>query len=238
MKNVFKKCVIGILALTVIINLSACSATKNANDSQKGSAIGAATGSILGAIIANNSTRHGKKGNSKLGAALGGILGGAAGALIGKKMDKQAQKISEEIPGATVERIDNGIVVTFDENSGVYFETNKHDINVTSEALLNKLSNILNEYPDTNVLVVGHTDSAGAEAYNLMLSKNRAESVTNFFVNKGLNASRFTTSWYGEEKPIADNSTAEGREKNRRVNIAIIPNETMENTAKRETGQN
>lgn len=161
---------------------------------------------------------------------------GTAGAVIGNKMDKQAQKIEEEIPGAVVERVDDGIVVTFDENSGVYFDTNKYNINSASQATLDKLISVLKEYPDTNILVVGHTDSTGSAEYNMTLSKNRAYSVTNYFTSKGLNSSRFTTNWFGEEQPLHDNSTAEGRAKNRRVNVAIVPNQKMIEDAKREAG--
>lgn len=236
MKTIIKKITISILSFMVLINLGGCSATQNANNSQKGAVIGAAGGAILGAIIGNNTGKKGSGG--ELGAVIGGVVGGTAGVLIGKKMDKQAQQIEEEIPGATVERIDDGIVVTFDENSGVYFETNKYNINAASETMLTKLANILVEYPDTNVLVVGHTDSVGADEYNMTLSKNRANSVTNFFTSKGLNVNRFTTNWFGEEQPVSDNSTAEGRAKNRRVNLAIVPNEKMKEEAKAESGEN
>jgi len=236
MKTIFKNISNIALSMVLILNLSSCEATKNASNTQKGGAIGAAGGAILGAIIGNNTGKKGSGG--ELGAVIGGVLGGTAGVLIGKKMDKQAQQIEEEIPGAIVERIDDGIVVTFDENSGVYFDTNKYNINDDSEVLLNKLSKILVEYPDTNVLVVGHTDSTGADEYNMTLSKNRANSVTNFFTNKGLSVQRFTTSWFGEEKPLADNTTTEGRAKNRRVNLAILPNEKMIEDAKKEAGGN
>ena len=222
--------------MLVVLNLSSCEATKNASNTQKGGAIGAAGGAILGAIIGNNTGKKGSGG--ELGAVIGGVVGGTAGVLIGKKMDKQAQQIEEEIPGAVVERIDDGIVITFDENSGVYFDTNKYNINADSEVLLNKLSGILLEYPDTNVVVVGHTDSTGADEYNMTLSKNRAESVTNFFISKGIASNRFTTSWFGEEQPVADNTTPEGRAKNRRVNLAIVPNDKMKSDAKTESGEN
>lgn len=236
MKTEIKKIGISLLAFILIINLTSCEATKNANNTQKGGAIGAAGGAILGAIIGNN---VGKKGDGgELGAVIGGVIGGGAGVLIGNKMDKQAQQIEQEIPGATVERVDDGIVVTFDENSGVYFDTNKFNINTASETMLTKLAGILKDYPDTNVLIVGHTDSAGADAYNMTLSKNRANAVTNFFTQKGLSASRFTTNWFGEEQPVADNASAEGRAKNRRVNIAIVPNEKMKEDAKKESGEN
>ncbi|SRX56184.1 OmpA family protein [Aequorivita sp. CIP111184] len=235
MKTFFKQTALVTLALTLIVSLGSCEATRNANNKQKGAVIGATGGAILGAIIGNN---VGKGGNGELGAVIGGVVGGGAGVLIGNKMDKQAQKIEEEIPGAQVVRVDDGIVVTFDENSGVYFDTAKYNINTASQNTLDKLANVLKEYPDTDVLVVGHTDSVGAEEMNLTLSKNRAQSVTNYFVqNKGLSSGRFTTNWYGETAPVADNSTAEGRAKNRRVNLAIVPNQKMKNEAKQQAGE-
>lgn len=230
-----KRIITILLAIFTTVSLTNCSATKNANNKQKGAVIGAAGGAILGAIIGNN---VGKGGKGEIGAVIGGVIGGGAGVLIGKKMDEQAQQIEEEIPGAKVERIDDGIVVTFDENSGVYFDTNKFNINTDSESLLTKLSGILKEYPDTNVLIVGHTDSTGADDYNMTLSKNRAYAVTNFFTTSGISEARFTTEWFGEEKPIEPNETKEGRAKNRRVNLAIVPNKKMVEDAKKEAGEN
>ncbi len=223
------------LALVIAISFTNCKTVQNANNKQKGAVIGAAGGAILGAIIGNN---VGKGGNGELGAVIGGVVGGGAGVLIGNKMDKQAQKIEEEIPGAVVERIDNGIVVTFDENSGVHFDTNKYIITPDSKVTLDKLTGVFKEYPNTNILVVGHTDSAGSAEYNMTLSKNRANAVTNYFTGAGLSAGRFTTQWFGENKPTHDNSTAEGRAKNRRVNVAILPNEKMINDAKTQSGEN
>jgi len=235
MKKMFRKVGIMFFALALVTSLGSCEATRNANNKQKGAVIGAGSGAILGAIIGNN---VGKGGNGTIGAVIGGVVGGTAGVLIGDKMDRQAQKIEEEIPGAQVERVDDGIVVTFDENSGVYFDTAKYNINTASQTTLDKLANVLKEYPDTDVLVVGHTDSVGADAMNMTLSKNRAMSVTNYLVQtKGLSSGRFTTNWFGEDAPIADNTTAEGRAKNRRVNLAIIPNEKMKNVANNEAGQ-
>ena len=235
MKTFFKQTALVVLAFTIIISLGSCEATRNANNKQKGAVIGAASGAILGAIIGNN---VGKGGNGELGAVIGGVVGGGAGVLIGAKMDKQAQKIEQEIPGAQVERVDDGIVVTFDENSGVYFDTAKYNINAASQTTLDKLAGVLREYPDTNVLVVGHTDSVGADAMNMTLSKNRAQAVTNYFTqSKGLSSGRFTTNWFGETAPVADNSTAEGRAKNRRVNLAIVPNEKMKQEAQNQAGE-
>lgn len=233
MKTIIKKA--GLLfALVLTISATSCKTVENANNKQKGGVIGATGGAILGAIIGNN---VGKGGNGELGAVIGGVIGGGAGVLVGNKMDKQAQKIEEEIPGAVVERVDNGIVVTFDENSGVYFDTGKYDVNPASQNSLNKLVAVFKEYPDTNVLVVGHTDSVGNEQSNMVLSKNRAYAVTNYLTNQGLNSGRFTTNWFGEAQPTNDNATAEGRAKNRRVNIAILPNDKMIEEAKNEAQQ-
>lgn len=234
MKLTINKLGIILFAMVLSIGLTSCDATKNANNKQKGAVIGATGGAILGAIIGNN---VGKGGNGELGAVIGGVVGGGAGILIGNKMDKQAQKIEEEIPGAKVERVDDAIVVTFDENSGVYFDTAKYNINSASQEALNKLTNVFKEYPDTNILIVGHTDSVGTETSNMTLSKNRAEAVTNYLVQQGLSSGRFTTNWFGETQPMHDNATAEGRAKNRRVNVAIIPNQKMIDDAKTETGE-
>jgi outer membrane protein OmpA-like peptidoglycan-associated protein len=233
MKTIINKFGILLFAVLLTTSFSSCKSVQNANNKQKGAVIGAASGAVIGAIIGNN---VGKGGNGELGAVIGGVVGGATGVLIGAKMDKQAQKIEEEIPGVKVERVDDAIVLTFDEGSGVYFATNKYNINMASEATLNKLIGVFKEYPNTNILVVGHTDSAGANDYNMTLSKNRAYAVSNYLTNKGLSSSRFTTNWFGEEQPMHDNSTAEGRAKNRRVNIAIIPNEQMIEDAKKESG--
>lgn len=226
----------GILILILInaVLFTGCEAIQNANNTQKGAVIGTTGGAILGAIIGNNA---GKGGNGELGAVIGGVIGGTAGVLVGNDMDKQAQKIEEEIPGAEVERVDNGIVVTFDENSGVHFDTNKFNITPDSQITLNKLINVFKEFPDTNILVVGHTDSMGSDEYNMTLSKNRAYAVTNYLTQNGVSSGRLTTNWFGETQPLHDNSTAQGRAKNRRVNVAILPNEKMIKEAKKKAGE-
>lgn len=225
-------------SLSFLIILTSCNAVKNANNKQKGGAIGATGGAILGAIIGNN---VGKGGNGELGAVIGGVIGGSAGVIIGNKMDKQAKRIEEEIPGAEVKRVEDGIVVTFDDGtdgSGVHFATNKSTISADSKTTLNKLIGVFKEYADTDILVVGHTDSAGAEEYNLNLSKDRATAVTNYLISNNINPERVNTNWFGETQPLYDNATASGRSKNRRVNIAILPNEKMINEAKTEAIKN
>ncbi|WP_172915665.1 OmpA family protein [Capnocytophaga canimorsus] len=224
---------ISIILLSALILVS-CDTYNNSNKTQRGAAIGIAGGALLGAILGNN---MGEGGNSEVGAVLGAAIGGAAGSIIGNQMDKQAKKIEEEIPGAEVKRVDEGIIVTFDENSGVYFDTNKSEVNAPSQEILNRLVGVLNEYSQTNVVIVGHTDSTGSNKYNMTLSEKRAKSVTNFFISKGLQQQRFTTQWFGEEKPEYDNATPEGRAKNRRVNVVIVPNEQMKAEAEAQAKQ-
>lgn len=214
--------------------LFGCEATKNANKTQKGAVIGATSGAVIGGIIGNNT----KGGNTALGAIIGGVVGGAAGGYIGNRMDEQAKKIEQEIPGAEVERVGEGINVTFDESSGVYFDTEKYNINAKSQATLNKLAGIFKEYPKSNILVEGHTDDTGSESYNLTLSKNRAQAVSGYLVNNGVSSGRFDTKWYGESQPKYDNTTADGRAKNRRVELAIVASDELKAEAEKAAGEN
>ena len=218
--------------MVVILSLVlGCNTVKNANNTQKGAVIGATGGAVIGGVIGNNVG----KGNTVLGAIIGGVVGGAAGGYIGNRMDRQAERIEEEIPGAEVTRVGEGINVTFNEGAGVYFDTNKSNIKGTSVETLNKLAVIFKEYPQTVILVEGHTDSAGSEEYNMGLSKLRAESVTNYLVSQGLESGRFTTKWYGETQPVADNATTEGKTKNRRVEIGIVASEELKQEAIQKT---
>lgn len=205
-----------------------CDATRNANNKQKGAVIGATGGAVIGGVIGNN---VGDKNNTALGAIIGAVVGGVAGGYIGDRMDRQAEKIEQEIPGAEVTRVGEGINVVFDESSGVYFDTNKYNINSASSTTLNKLAGIFKEYPDTNILVEGHTDNTGADDYNMTLSKQRAQAVTSFLSGQGISTGRFTTNWYGENQPKYDNSTVEGRAKNRRVELAIVASEELKKEA-------
>jgi len=235
MKSIVTKTFYGILSISIIA--AGCDTTRRASNQNKGVAIGGATGAILGGIIGNN---VGKKGNTALGAILGAAIGGAAGGIIGNKMDKQAEKIKTEIPGAKVERVGEGINVTFDENNpdgtkaGVYFATGKYNITANSQLAIDKLVKIFTEYPETNILVEGHTDNVGSNASNMTLSERRAMAVGNELKKDGLAATRLTIKWYGESQPKGDNTTMEGRASNRRVEFSITANEKMKADAKRE----
>ncbi len=230
MKTNLNKIVVALLSVAL---LTSCEAVQNANNTQKGAVIGTAAGAVLGGIIGNNV----KKKNSALGAVIGGVVGGVAGGVIGKQMDKQAQKIESEIPGAEVTRVGEGIDVVFDENSGVYFATNQSTINSKSKTNLNKLVGIFKEYPDTNIIVEGHTDSSGDDSYNMSLSQKRANAVTNYLISQGISKSRLTTYAHGETLPKYDNGTAEGRAKNRRVELGIVANEKMKREAQEQVKQ-
>ncbi|MGB5981935.1 MAG: OmpA family protein [Nonlabens sp.] len=228
MKNI-KRATILLVSFMII----SCGAVKNSNNEQKGTAIGAAGGTILGLIIGNN---VGDGNNQTEGAVIGAVLGGVAGNLIGQRMDKQAKEISEELPGAEVERVGEGIVVTFDEGSGVNFATNQSTLNSSSKQTLDKLTDIMKKYPGTEVLVAGHTDNTGAEDYNLALSKRRATSVMDYLVVDGIDRDRIAMTYSGESDPRASNETAEGRAENRRVEIAIVAGEEMREEAKQQAG--
>lgn len=212
--------------------LTSCKAIQNSNNTQKGAVIGTTAGAILGAVIGNN---VGNKNNSELGAVLGGVIGGVTGGIIGNKMDKQAREIKEAVPGAQVERIGEGIKLTLGENS-IRFNTNKSTLTDTAQANLDKLVPVFKEYENTNIVIYGYTDSTGKADYNQVLSEKRANSVKSYLASKGLVSSRFTTTGLGIIEPIASNDTAAGRSKNRRVEFAIIANEKMIDSAKKEAG--
>jgi len=218
---------VSILGLAVLMIagsfLSSCEAAKNTNKAQRGAGIGAVGGAVIGGILGNN---LGKGGNGALGAVLGGVVGGVAGGVIGNKMDKQAREIDNALPGADVVRVGEGIKLVLGENS-VRFDTNKSTLTAAAKANLDKLVPVFNEYPDTNIVIYGYTDSTGSADYNLKLSGERAASVKSYLAGKGLVSTRFSVSGLGIADPIASNETVEGRSQNRRVEFAITANEKM-----------
>lgn len=207
--------------------MTSCEAVKNTNNTQRGAAAGAVGGAVLGGVLGNN---LGKGGKGALGAVLGGVVGGVAGGLIGNKMDKQAREIDNAVPGAEVERVGEGIKLTLNENA-VRFDTNKSTLTATATANLDKLVTVFNNYPDTDIVIYGYTDSSGADDYNLRLSEQRAAAVKSYLITKGISSSRFTTSGMGEADPIATNDTPEGRTANRRVEFGITANAKMKQEA-------
>ena len=196
--------------------------SKTAKGGLIGAGSGAAAGAILGRVIG------GGRGTA-IGAIIGAAAGGTAGALIGRKMDKQAEDLQRDMQNAKVERVGEGIKITFD--SGILFDTNSANLRATSEADITKMAAILQKYPDTNVLVEGHTDNTGTDAINQPLSERRAQAVATSTIAKGVSSSRVTTQGYGSTQPVGDNTTTEGKQANRRVEIAIYANEKMKKAA-------
>lgn len=191
---------------------------------QKGAGIGAAAGGVLGAIIGK------KAGNTAVGALIGAAVGGTAGGFIGKRMDKQAAEIQNAIPGAEVIREGEGIIVKFD--NGILFDFDSSNLKDPAKENIKTLAASLNQYPGTDIKVIGHTDNKGTEAYNMSLSERRAAAVKAFAVAQGVPSSRLITIGKGFSEPIADNSTDAGRATNRRVEIVIVANDQLKKEAK------
>jgi outer membrane protein OmpA-like peptidoglycan-associated protein len=216
-----RKVIAGSIVALLVIGLSGCASMSKTG---QGAIIGGAAGTVLGGVIGRAA------GNTLVGAIIGGAVGGAAGAIIGSYMDKQAAEIRKDIAGAKVERVGEGIKITFD--SGLLFDVDRYDLRPVSQENLAKLAVILNKYPDTNILIEGHTDSSGADDYNLRLSQSRAQSVSSYLALQKVLSTRFTTQGYGESQPIADNATAAGKQQNRRVDVAIMANDKLKKAAK------
>lgn len=194
------------------------------SNTTKGGAIGAGIGGVIGGVIGHQSD------NTAVGAIIGATVGGAAGALIGRHMDKQAEELQRDLEGAQVERVGEGILITF--TTGLNFELNSAEVSGSTRDNLMKLAETLKKYDDTDILIEGHTDSSGDEDYNQNLSEKRAESVENFLVSNGVAASRLKTEGYGESQPLQTNDTETGRRANRRVEVAIYANDRMKRLAR------
>jgi outer membrane protein OmpA-like peptidoglycan-associated protein len=199
------------------------------SNTKKGAGIGAAAGGVIGGVIGHQS------GNTAVGAIIGAAVGGAAGAYIGNYMDKQAAEIQRDLEGAKVERVGEGIKITFD--SGLLFDVDKSALKPASKTNLNDLATILNKYADTNILIEGHADADGTEEHNLDLSQRRSQSVANYLATQQVMETRLTTMGYGESQPIADNSTAEGKAQNRRVEVAIYANDKLKKEAEKKVAE-
>jgi len=221
MKNLkIKVITIGVVLATASTMLPGCSSLTK---TEKGAAIGAAGGGVLGAFIGKAA------GNTAIGAIVGGAVGGTAGGLIGHKMDKQAAEIKQTVPGATVTREGEGILVKFD--SGILFDVDKATLKTNARNSLSQLAVSLQNNPQTNIMIIGHTDSTGTASHNMDLSIKRAAAVKSFITQQEVKGSRLTTQGKGETEPIAPNSTAAGRAQNRRVEIVIVANDQMKQQA-------
>lgn len=205
------------LLVSVALVLGGCSGAK------KGAAIGGIAGAATGAAV----------GGGK-GAAIGGAVGVAAGAIIGDYMAKQKEEL-DKVPGADVEQVGDELVVTFD--SPILFDTDSSVLKPQSKQLLDDVARVLTDYPDTNVLVKGHTDNTGSESHNQSLSERRAHAVHNYLVTQGVTVARLNSMGFGESMPVADNGTNYGRSQNRRVELQIAANQALKSRAEDGSGR-
>jgi outer membrane protein OmpA-like peptidoglycan-associated protein len=196
------------------VGVSACASM---NKKEEGAVIGAAAGGAIGGVIGNQT------GSTARGAIIGAVVGGAAGAIIGHQMDQQAKELSQTIPGATVARVGEGIEVTF--ASGLLFAFDSDQILPAAGTNLTELAKSLQKYPDSQLLIVGHTDNVGDASYNQRLSERRSNSAAAYLAAQGVARTRLAASGKGESEPVSTNDTDAGRSQNRRVEVAIYASE-------------
>src|SRR6476620_7123740 len=212
------------LTSLVALGMLASAGCASMNQKERGAVIGAGAGAAIGGVIGNQT------GSTARGAIIGAVVGGAAGAVIGHQMDQQAKEISQAIPGAKVERVGEGIEVTFD--SGLLFDFDSDKIRPAAAANLTELARSLNKFGNSNLTIVGHTDSQGDDASNQALSQRRANAASAYLQAQGVPSSRIATSGRGEMEPVASNDTEAGRQQNRRVEVAIYASEAYRNQVK------
>ncbi|MFO8098231.1 MAG: OmpA family protein [Salinibacter sp.] len=205
-----------LLVLGIGLLAGGCASLSN---TEKGAVIGAGAGAAGGAAVGKAA------GGTAEGAILGAVIGGTAGAIIGQRMDRKAEELDDELESADVERVGEGIKITFD--SGILFDFDSDALRDEARQNLQEFAKSMDDFEDTNILVVGHTDARGDESYNQDLSERRAQSATDYLAAQGLSPSRITSVGRGETEPVATNDTPEGRQDNRRVEVAIYANEEL-----------
>jgi outer membrane protein OmpA-like peptidoglycan-associated protein len=206
----------------------AASGCASMSNTEKGAVIGAGGGATVGAIIGHAT------GSTARGAIIGAAVGGGAGALIGRKMDKQAEQLTKVLPDAQVSRVGEGIAVTFE--SGILFPFDSDSLQPAGRENLRRLAESLQDNPQTEIMLVGHTDAVGTDSYNQDLSLRRSRAAASYLSGQGVARGRLLTSGRGEMEPIASNDDESGRSRNRRVEIAIYANDAMKDEARREAG--
>lgn len=199
--------------LSVAALLLAGCATKT----QTGAVVGTAGGAVVGGAIGKVA------GSTAKGAIIGAVVGGVAGAIIGSQMDQQAKELEQNIKGARVERVGEGIQVTFD--SGLLYDFDSDVVRPEARTNLRELALSLEKYSGSNLLIIGHTDQLGSEEYNQRLSERRANAAASYLISQGVSGSRIATRGLGETEPVASNETELGRQTNRRVEVAIFASE-------------
>lgn len=216
LQRLSKRGVIWALAVMLLASMTTVGC-QSLSRTEKGAVIGAGTGAVIGGVVGK------KYGSTAKGAIIGAAVGGTAGAIIGQQMDKQARELEEELEGAEVDRVGEGIALKFE--NAVLFDFDSAQLRAEARDELGKLANNLEKYPNTDLVVVGHTDAVGSNDYNQDLSEQRADAAASYLISQGVSRSRITTVGKGETEAIASNDTDYGRQQNRRIEVAIYANE-------------
>jgi outer membrane protein OmpA-like peptidoglycan-associated protein len=209
-----------LLILTLILSMCALGCATPQNKKEKGTLIGVGAGAIAGALLGQ--AIGGDTTGTLIGAGVGALAGGAIGRKIGSNMDEQEAAMRQQlaaVEAANVQRNADTLAVTF--KADALFGIDSASLMPGSFDEIQRVSTVLNQYPQTSIIVSGHTDSTGSESHNLALSERRAKSVKNALAGQGVSLSRITTIGYGQATPIADNTTEAGRQLNRRVVVTI-----------------
>lgn len=213
----------GLMLLATIVSVSGC-----AKKWQTGAVVGAGGGAVAGAAVGQVA------GSTTKGAIIGAVVGGVAGGLIGNEMDKRAAELRQNIKGAKVERVGEGIQVTFD--SGLMFDVDSDALRAEARTNLGELAKSFDKYDDSDIMIVGHTDNTGTEQHNQDLSIRRADAAAGFLVNRGVSGKRIRTLGLGEMEPVTTNETNAGRQENRRIEVAIYASKDMQEAARKKAG--
>jgi outer membrane protein OmpA-like peptidoglycan-associated protein len=212
-------------AVVVIAFLTTAIGTGCSSGAKKGAVIGGAVGAAGGAVIGNQGDR------TKTGAVVGAAVGAATGAIIGDYMERQKREL-EQVPGADVEREGDRLIVTFRE--AILFDFDSSVLKMAAQDKLQMMADVIVRYPDTDLIVIGHTDNIGTDAYNQRLSERRAGAVKEYLIAHDVRRARLTARGYGETSPVASNDSPEGRMLNRRVQVQIAANEDLRRKAEQE----
>lgn len=224
-----KKTSLSILLMSMIVVLAGCATNTTHENTKKGAGIGALVGAVSGAIIGYQNDHSG---GALRGALIGGAAGGAIGAGAGAYMDKQQTEFEQQL---AIERAQHQIEIERQQNeilkltmsSEVSFDFNSATLKASFYSPLNKIADIMNRYPRTQIVVVGHTDSVGSDEYNMQLSLRRANAVADYLILRGVDRYRLGSEGRGEMEPIANNETAAGRSQNRRVEVFVVPDNNL-----------
>lgn len=217
LKNMIRLSKVSTVILLIALSSFVISGCSQWSNTAKGAVIGGGGGAAVGAVIGKT------LGNTAAGAIAGAAVGGTVGAIIGRQMDKKAEELERRLDGATIQRVEEGIAVSFD--SGLLFDFDSATLRSNSRENLEELARVMGEDENTNLMIVGHTDSSGDASYNQGLSERRAQSAADFIISQGITSSRVEIKGMGEEEPIADNDTETGQQENRRVEVAIFASE-------------